>query len=116
MNKGYFGRRLNPAQATASDVEVVTQDDYGKRILSPLPSLKLRNHSPDGFSWGYHGSGPAQLALAILLDATLDGEVAQANYQDFKDEFVATWGDNWCILLSEITQFLEEQKVVYSGK
>lgn len=33
------------------------------------PSQKLWNHSPTGFEWGYGGSGPAQLALAILLDA-----------------------------------------------
>ena len=25
-------------------------------------------HSPDGFEWGYGGSGPADLALAILVD------------------------------------------------
>lgn len=37
--------------------------------LDPRRSQKLWNHSPDGFEWGYGGSGPAQLALAILLDA-----------------------------------------------
>lgn len=35
--------------------------------LSLERSLKVFNHSPSGFSWGYGGSGPAQLALAILL-------------------------------------------------
>jgi len=30
------------------------------------PRNRVRNHSPDGFEWGYGGSGPAQLALAIL--------------------------------------------------
>lgn len=30
--------------------------------------LDLANHSPCGFEWGYSGSGPAQLALAILAD------------------------------------------------
>jgi hypothetical protein len=29
------------------------------------PRHDLYNHSPDGFEWGYHGSGPAQLALAL---------------------------------------------------
>jgi len=38
----------------------------GSRKLSPR--LGVINHSPDGFSWGYSGSGPAQLALAILCD------------------------------------------------
>jgi hypothetical protein len=32
------------------------------------PRTDLRNHSPDGFEFGYGGSGPAQLALAILAD------------------------------------------------
>lgn len=33
--------------------------------LLPLPlRTDLCNHSPTGFCWGYHGSGPAQLALA----------------------------------------------------
>lgn len=31
------------------------------------PRHDLRNHSPTGFAWGYGGSGPAQLALAILV-------------------------------------------------
>jgi hypothetical protein len=37
--------------------------------MMPLPlRCDLVNHSPTGFSWGYAGSGPAQLALAILAD------------------------------------------------
>lgn len=40
--------------------EWFTRDVYvdGKR-LDPEPSQKVRNHSPDGFYWGYGGSGPA---------------------------------------------------------
>ena len=38
--------------------------------MEPLdPRLDLANHSPTGFEWGYGGSGPAQLALALLADA-----------------------------------------------
>lgn len=55
----------------------------GERI-KPGPSLRLRNHSPTGFSWGYGGSGPAQTALAILLAVTGDPEEAQRWYQSFK--------------------------------
>jgi hypothetical protein len=36
--------------------------------ISLNPRLDLWNHSPTGFAWGYGGSGPAQLALAILAD------------------------------------------------
>src|SRR5262245_1074294 len=46
--------------------------------------LDLRNHSPDGFNWGYAGSGPAQLALALVADAIEDDTLAQECYQAFK--------------------------------
>ena len=53
-------------------VDANSTPDTGTNTTStPLPlHLELRNHSPAGFAWGYAGSGPAQLALAILLDAT----------------------------------------------
>ncbi|MCU4744660.1 DUF6166 domain-containing protein [Halobacteria archaeon AArc-m2/3/4] len=57
--------------------------------LSPDRSLEVRNHSPTGFEWGYNGSGPAQLALAILLDYTDDEGVALEHYMRFKDEVVS---------------------------
>lgn len=38
----------------------------GEELL-PGASQAVMNHSPDGFYWGYSGSGPAQLALAISL-------------------------------------------------
>ncbi len=59
------------------------------------PSLKLRNHSPTGFQWGYAGSGPAQLALALLLAAGLPKEEACDLYQEFKREFVQHWPNGW---------------------
>lgn len=54
-------------------------------FLNPIRSQKYRNHSPDGFNWGYGGSGPAQLALAIVLK--LRGK--SDGYQDFKFKFIA---------------------------
>ncbi len=57
--------------------------------ISPARSLGLRNHSPDGFAWGYGGSGPSQTALAILLELT-SKQFATANYQDFKWAFIAS--------------------------
>ena len=53
------------------------------------PRLDLWNHSPTGFEWGYGGSGPAQLALALLADHLgCDGE-AVSLHQDFKRTIVA---------------------------
>jgi hypothetical protein len=60
----------------------------GDQLLRPEASQRIRNHSPNGFEWGYGGSGPAQLALAILL-AFLPREQALNHYQDFKWAVVA---------------------------
>lgn len=58
------------------------------RELTPERSQKIRNHSPDGFAWGYGGSGPAQLALAVLIEVT--GErPALDRYQAFKAQHIA---------------------------
>lgn len=55
------------------------------------PSLELAQHSPTGFSWGYHGSGPAQLALAVLLHLGATEAEAMRWYQHFKTQFVSRW-------------------------
>lgn len=58
---------------------------------APLnPRHDLYDHSPTGFEWGYPGSGPAQLALAILADHLADDEAALANHQEFKFAVIAT--------------------------
>jgi hypothetical protein len=54
--------------------------------LWPERSQRHWNHSPDGFNWGYDGSGPAQLALAIFLE--IKGGVA-TGYQEFKSRVIA---------------------------
>jgi len=48
-----------------------------------------------GFEWGYGGSGPAQLALALLLDYTDDEAFALDHYQEFKTEVVSQPGLRW---------------------
>jgi hypothetical protein len=58
------------------------------RVLSPADSQSVFNHSPDGFAWGYGGSGPAQLALAILLAAGVPESSALALHQEFKRRFI----------------------------
>jgi hypothetical protein len=52
------------------------------------PRLDLWNHSPSGFEFGYGGSGPAQLALAILADCC-DDDTALECYQAFKWSVIA---------------------------
>ncbi len=69
-------------------------------------SLKVRNHSPTGFSWGYGGSGPSQLALALLLDVLDDEVTAKRWYQRFMRAFVAQWKDGWTITSETILQLI----------
>ena len=59
------------------------------RRIRPEESLKYVNHSPTGFEFGYCGSGPAQLAFAILLDYSGQSKARQ-HYQNFKRDFIAT--------------------------
>lgn len=67
----------------------------------------LRNHSPDGAEWGYGGSGPAQLALSLLADATGDDGLAQDHYQRFKREVVAGFArDRFLITQAEIRSWI----------
>lgn len=77
MNK-IFGYRDNDSVRVQVDGRVVLLE----------PSLKIFNHSPSGFEVGYGGSGPAQLALAILMMFTDDSTAVQL-HQDFKWEFIA---------------------------
>lgn len=56
---------------------------------TPLTNVPQQEvvHSPNGFEWGYGGSGPADLALNILLMYT-DKETAKELYQIFKWDYV----------------------------
>ena len=67
----------------------IVKNQSDQEQLTPERSLALASHSPSGFEWGYGGSGPAQLALALLLDYTDDEEVALAEYKAFKTEVVS---------------------------
>ena len=71
------------------------------RRLSPAFSQRVFNHSPGGFSWGYPGSGPAQLALAILLEV-FDYGIPQykrgdplPKYLQFKWDHVTDWSGDF---------------------
>jgi hypothetical protein len=78
----------------------VTVDRDG--VIEKLdPRLDLARHSPAGLDWGYAGSGPAQLALAILADCLGDDELALALHQDFKAGVVARLRRAYWILVEE---------------
>lgn len=86
-------------------VHVVTRNGAP---FSHVPSLTLANKSPSGFSWGYGGSGPAQLALALIYDVTGDSQVSLRTYQEFKWAVVSNWGDTWEISSERIQAWVDE--------
>ncbi len=92
------------------------------RVVGPLPHHV--KHSPDGFSWGYTGSGPAELARSLLIHAldiqrhpdALSGDcdgcwwcdagwqILPETYQQFKVDVVARFpqdGD-WTMARDEV--------------
>ena len=90
---------------------IIRREPEGSVVpLHPSWSQRVYNHSPDGFNWGYLGSGPAQLALALLLDATRDENLSLRHYQDFKFMVVANFEDDWSINQEEIFDWLDTRE------
>lgn len=108
-----YRQRINPSTdespetATTTQPLVLVREEGTSYPLEPHFSQHLRNHSPDGFEWGYVGSGPAQLALAILLDYGDDEELALAHCQAFKAAHLATLprDEAWTIQAAQVEAF-----------
>lgn len=101
----YRGYRSPQGSITVTIAHIGDGPEWGET----LPHL-LR-HSPDGFNWGYCGSGPAELARCILLHA-LPGRDADRLYQDFKRAHVAHWGDTWAITQDQVREWAEAQRLL----
>lgn len=107
--KLYYGKRTQ--EGGPEQVMVQTE--------STVQSLRhYEVHSPDGFQWGYGGSGPADLALAILVDHLGEDptrkqlseglSLAWPLHQDFKWKFVAEFGDSWALRTQDIDAWLKQ--------
>ena len=68
----------------------ITDEDYTTQ-LSLEKSPQVVDHSPDGFQ----GSGPSQLAAAILSEVTEDPEITREYYELFKHDHVSQWADDF---------------------
>ncbi len=85
------------------------------RNLDPRPSQKAFNHSPDGFAWGYGGSGPAQLALAILLDMGLDEGDALRLHQEFKNDIIAPLPEHFTLPITKVKLWISRHRLSRGG-
>ena len=81
VDQGMIVGQLYKLQGEAENREI----SLNGKELDPKASQKIHNHSPDGFNWGYGGSGPAQLALAIMLKLTGKPD----KYQQLKWDVIA---------------------------
>lgn len=97
---------------TVWDMDWEVEVHYHDHGIEQLPPRNdLANHSPDGFAWGYSGSGPAQLSVAILA-ALVEDEVALRYYMDFKDAFVSrfTKDRDFHLPAWRVMQWVREQR------
>ncbi|MDI6772795.1 MAG: DUF6166 domain-containing protein [bacterium] len=70
----YFGARTPEGEAK------VYVEEAGER--RPLPHIVA--HSPTGFDWGYNGSGPADLSLALVADVLRENTTARLPAEVFE--------------------------------
>ena len=98
----FEGVRLRREERTA--VQLVVDG-----VPRPLPfHLAVRNHSPMGFEWGYNGSGPSQLALAMCVELVGPIQAVQV-YQHVRDTVLPpAKTDKWSILGYEVIEAIEE--------
>lgn len=101
----YVGRRTKMGPVVTVDGETL---DF---------RLDLRNHSPTGFDWGYCGSGPAQLALAILVHHCDTENEALELYQRFKWGVIAGLPRiGWSLNTMQIDEAVEHIRALESAK
>jgi hypothetical protein len=110
----YHGYSDSPT--AAGPAAVIVRDAEPMRFR-PLPHYVY--HSPTGFSWGYLGSGPSELARCILRDH-LGYFPSTTVCQAFKADFVAQWpqGGAWSLTAERIADWLADHPLqcVYGGE
>ena len=101
--KTYKGKRTDPEKGSASPVTVVVEENGKTYNLQ-----HIMRHSPDGFNWGYSGSGASDLARSILTDH-FGGTttVVEMNYMSLKMDYLAQFGDTWGITSDQISEWME---------
>ncbi len=80
---------------------------------APLPShTEVRDFRSDGFEWGYEGSGPSQLALAILVEHRGPDD-ALRHFRAFMQTVISEIEDDaWTLTSDDIEQRASEVTIV----
>lgn len=78
------------------------------RTMAPLPlRLDIVNHSRTGFGWGYSGSAPTPLPVAILADWMSCDHAALALHQTFKAAGIAGLEKHWSLSDDDLVRIFE---------
>lgn len=107
-----------------AEVNVKTiNSDYSKNVEKLDPRYDLRDHSQDGFEWGYVGSGPSQLAIALCShvlsvwgNQSNGDEIATTVYHEYSRRVISKIKEPRFILypediLDEINAILKERNL-----
>ena len=110
-------QRILPS-APAREIRVVCSREGRRAVVSLVGAdgrslatvdHRLVYHSPDGFEWGYGGSGPSELALNLLACFVPPGE-AWRLHQPFKWQFLAGMDkQGGAIEAGEITKWIRDR-------
>jgi len=82
----------------------------GKELL-PLKPQDIDYPSSGGYMWGYNGSAPARLALAILSEFIADYSVALDLHQTFKVDIISQLKqkEDFEISFNKIQRWIDKQ-------
>ena len=98
--KVYRGVRIDHGGA------VIVEDNGESGSLDPRHDVCC--HSASGFDWGYSGSGPAQLALALAADVLGDDERAERVHQQLKFKLIGGLSaEGWVLTEERIRAVIE---------
>jgi len=92
---------------------VTVQDDPN---AAPRTLRHYVKHTPSGFDWGHGGSGPADLAWALLIDFYGPKEIhfAEFIYQKFKRDVIAKLDtQEWTLTGEALAESLGQYKKVF---
>ena len=98
IQKVYRGDR------TIDGIEVTVDDAFLDEALT------VKRLTEDGFEWSYEGVGPAQLALAILVDHYGEPERALADYEAFMRRVVANFNNEWEMTSDDVDSALANMR------
>ena len=109
--KVFVGRRVIVPQGMGTRQEGIYVEVNGQ----PLKTYhRIWRHS-EGFEWGYQGSGPAQLAVALVMEVYGDEELVKIVHQEVKRQLVAKLPERWWMIHeSQVREIVD--KIVAKGR